>query len=125
LSYWRRLTGACLRPRYGVQESLGVRNELGVRKEQEWIFHRYDRENDGGRRCSQNTCLEDSRRDHRSVPDCSGIRLPGVFSLIGEKERQAVFRSHLVTPPLVVLVDQYPAIEVEKAAITGMIAEKS
>jgi hypothetical protein len=31
----------------------------------------------------------------------------------------------LMTPAVVVLIDQYPAIEVEKTAATGMIAEKS
>jgi hypothetical protein len=31
----------------------------------------------------------------------------------------------MVTLPVVVLVDQHPAIEVEKAVITGMIAVKS
>jgi len=45
--------------------------------------------------------------------------------MIGENAKKAFICSHLMTPAVVVLIDQYPAIEVEKTAATGMIAEKS
>jgi hypothetical protein len=55
----------------------------------------------------------------------------GFFGIFGENERktivwrEAVLRRHRVVPPLIVLVDQYPAIEVQKATITSTIWEKS
>jgi hypothetical protein len=51
LSYWRRLTGAFLSPRYGNRESVR-KEEFGVREKQARIFHRYNRESDGCRRYS-------------------------------------------------------------------------
>ena len=45
--------------------------------------------------------------------------------MIGENAKKAFICSHLMTPAVVVIIDQYPAIEVEKTAATGMIAEKS
>jgi len=56
--------------------------------------------------------------DNSSVPSFPDTLL---FRFIGEKERQrmvrikTVFRRHWVMPPLNVLLDQYPVIEVQKA----------
>ena len=119
------LTGAILRRRQGDQESLGIGKDLSIRKEHERIFHQNDRENDRCRRDSQNARLEDSPQNDRPVPGCSDAWLLEVFTIIGANEREAIFPSQLVMPPLIVLIEQYPAIEVEKAAIAGANAEKS
>jgi hypothetical protein len=78
---------------------------------------RQDSDADACHRDSQNTGLENSRRDSRDVPRLLDIRLPAFFGTFGEKVRETIqveiiICRHRLMPPLAVPVHRYPASEV-------------
>ena len=95
LDCWRRRIG------FGLKRGFVDPPIRHVRNERNRISDRENGDADRGRGYSQNTGLENSRRNDRQVPTLSDIRLPGFFRLPGEKEGrtirlETIFCRHLV-----------------------------